>query len=43
MKKHQLYLYSDLILNSTLPEHLIEIDKTANERIKMIINKFSKN
>ena len=26
-------LYSDLILSGTLPEYLIEIDKTANERV----------
>ena len=42
MKKHQLGLYSDLILTGTLPEYLIEIDKTANERVKSIINKLSK-
>ncbi|MEE0865264.1 MAG: TnpV protein [Clostridia bacterium] len=37
MKKHQLGLYSDLILNGTLPEYLIEIDKTANERVKILL------
>ena len=42
MKKHQLGLYSDLILSGTLPEYLIEIDKTANERTKSIINEFAK-
>ena len=42
MKKHQLGLYSDLILNGTLPEYLIEIDKTANERAKSIINELAK-
>ena len=42
MKKHQLGLYSDLILSGTLPEYLIEIDKTANERAKNIINKLAK-
>ena len=42
MKKHQLDLYSDLILNDTLPEYLIEIDKTANERVKKIINELAK-
>lgn len=42
MKKHQLGLYSDLILNGTLPEYLIEIDKTANARVKKIINKLAK-
>ena len=42
MKKHQLGLYSDLILSGTLPEYLIEIDKTANERAKSIINELAK-
>ena len=42
MKKHSLGLYSDLILSGTLPEYLIEIDKTANERAKNIINKLAK-
>ena len=41
MKKHQLGLYSDLILTGTLPEYLIEIDKTANERVKSIINELA--
>ena len=41
MKKHQLGLYSDLILSGTLPEYLIEIDKTANERVKSIINELA--
>ena len=35
-------LYTDLILNGTLPDHLIEIDKTANERVKSIINELAK-
>ena len=42
MKKHQLGLYSDLILSGTLPEYLIEIDKSANERAKKIINELAK-
>ena len=42
IKKHQLGLYSDLILNCTLPAYLIEIDKTANEREKSIINELAK-
>ena len=42
MKKHSLGLYSDLILNGTLPEYLIEIDKTANDRAKKIINELAK-
>ena len=42
MKKHQLGLYSDLILTGTLPEYLIEIDKTTNERVNRIIRELSK-
>ena len=42
LKKPQLGLYSDLILSGTLPEYLIEIDKTANEREKSIINELAK-
>ena len=42
MKKHQLGLYSDLILTGTLPEYLIEIDKTANERVNRIISELAK-
>lgn len=41
MKKHQLGLYSDLILNGTLPDYLIEIDKTANERVQRIIKELA--
>ena len=42
MKKHQLGLYSDLILNGTLPEYLIELDKKEKEKTKMIINELAK-
>ena len=42
MKKHQLGLYSDLILTGTLPESLIEIAKTANERVYIIISELAK-
>ena len=42
LKKNKLGLYNDLILNGTLPDHLIEIDKTANKRVKSIINELAK-
>ena len=42
LKKNKLGLYTDLILNGTLPDHLIEIDKSANKRVKNIINEFTK-
>jgi hypothetical protein len=41
LKKNKLGLYSDLLLNGTLPDHLIEIDKTANKRVKSIINELA--
>ena len=37
LKKNKLGLYTDLILNGTLPEHLIEIDKSANKRVKILL------
>lgn len=42
LKKNRLGLYTDLILNGTLLEYLIEIDKTANDRAKKIINELAK-
>ena len=42
LKKNKLGLYTDLILNGTLPDHLIEIDKCANKRVKSIINELTK-
>ena len=42
LKKNNLGLYTDLILNGTLPDHLIEIDKSANKRVKSIINELAK-
>ena len=42
LKKNKLGLYTDLILNGTLPDHLIEIDKSANKRVKNIINELAK-
>ena len=42
LKKNKLGLYTDLILNGTLPDHLIEIDKCANKRVKSIINELAK-
>ena len=42
LKKNNLGLYTDLILNGTLPDHLIELDKSANKRVKNIINELAK-
>lgn len=35
-------LYTELMLECKLPEHLVEIDKHANERVKKIIQEFAK-
>jgi hypothetical protein len=35
-------LYTELMLEGKLPEHLAEIDKQANERVKQIIEEFAK-
>ena len=42
LKKNKLGSYTDLILNGTLLDHLIEIDKSANKRVKNIINELAK-
>lgn len=35
-------LYTELMLEGKLPEHLVEIDKHANERVKKIVEEFAK-
>lgn len=35
-------LYTELMLEGKLPEHLIEIDKQANARVKQIVEKMAK-
>lgn len=35
-------LYTELMLEGKLTEHLVEIDKHANERVKKIVEEFAK-
>ena len=38
LKEHKRGLYTELIINGTLTDHLIDIDKTATARVNNIIN-----
>ena len=38
LKLHKPIEYTNLLMDNELQEHLLEIDKTANERLKLIIN-----
>lgn len=42
LKKYKKGLYTELMIDVKLPEHLIEIDKQANKRVKAIINSLVK-
>ena len=42
LKEHKRGLYTELMINGTLTDHLIEIDKTATARVNNIINKLAK-
>ena len=42
IKEHKRGLYTELMINGTLTEHLIDIDKTATARVNNIINKLAK-
>ena len=42
LKNNKLGLYSELVLDGTLQEHLIDIDKKANERVMNIIYELAK-
>lgn len=35
-------LYTELMLDGKLPEHLVEVDKQANARVKEIVEKLAK-
>ena len=37
IKKYKQVLYTELMITGTLNQHLVEIDKTANERVKNLI------
>ena len=42
IKEHKRGLYTELMINGTLTDHLIDIDKTATARVNNIINKLAK-
>ena len=42
IKEHKRGLYTELMINGTLTEHLIDIDKTATARVKNIVDKLAK-
>ena len=42
LKEHKRGLYTELMINGTLTEHLIDIDKTATARVNNIIDKLAK-
>ena len=42
LKDHKRGLYTELMINGTLTDHLIDIDKTATARVNNIINKLAK-
>ena len=42
LKEHKRGLYTELMINGTLTEHLIDIDKTATARVKNIVDKLAK-
>ena len=42
LKEHKRGLYTELMINVTLTDHLIDIDKTAVSRVNSIINKLAK-
>jgi len=42
LKEHKRGFYTELMINGTLTDHLIDIDKTATARVNNIINKLVK-
>ena len=42
IKNYKRGLYTELMINGTLTDHLIDIDKTATARVNNIINKLAK-
>ena len=42
LKEHKRGLYTELMINGTLTDHLIDIDKAATARVNNIINKLAK-
>lgn len=42
LKQNKKGLYTELMLEGKLPEHLVEIDKQANARVKQIVEELAK-
>ena len=42
LKEHKKGLYTELMINGNLTDHLIDIDKTATARVENIIKKLAK-
>ena len=42
LKEHKRGLYTELMINGTLTDHLIDIDKTATARVNNIVDKLAK-
>ena len=42
IKQHKKCFYTELMMTGTLNQHLVEIDKTANQRVKNIICEMAK-
>ena len=42
LKQNKKGLYTELMLEGKLPEHLVEIDKQANARVKKIVEELAK-
>ena len=41
LKKFNKSLYTELLIDSTLKQHLLDIDESANERIHVLIKQFA--
>ena len=41
LKEHRKVEYTIMLIENTLQDHLIEIDKTANERFNLLIKQFA--
>ena len=42
LKEHKRGLYTELMINGTLTDHLIDIDKTATARVNSIVDKLAR-
>ena len=41
LKKFNKSLYTELLIDSTLKQHLLDIDESANERVQLLIKQFA--